>query len=193
MEEDYGHMRILYDLTHNSESKVLTLTLISALQKKQKHDVGLNSIHSVIYTSVKKEHPLLQPEPPLLNLLFVHSLTVMILLVLRQVKIWFQNRRMKWKRSHKAKEQKSPLTDTEKAAMDIHSAKPQSDSHSSSLEDEEEIEGDDEDEKEEVEVLRAASLGSVGFSRHAGGGTGNYYSEEEPEEECPRTRSGIFP
>lgn len=107
---------------------------------------------------------------------------------------------MKWKRSRKAKEQAtptSPLTDTERTGMDIHSTKPQSDSHSSSLEDEEELEGEveDEDEKEEIEVLRAGSLGSVGFMRHAGEGTGNYssYSEEELEEGGPRTGSGVFP
>lgn len=122
----------------------------------------------------------------------------MIPVVSRQVKIWFQNRRMKWKRSRKAKEQAtptSPLNDMERTGMDMHSAKPQSDSHCSSLEDEEEIEGEDEDEKEETEVLRAGSFGSVGFTRRAGGGTGNYgsYSDEELEEGGPRTRSGVFP
>lgn len=105
---------------------------------------------------------------------------------------------MKWKRSRKAKEQAaltSPLTDVERNGMDIHSAKPQGDSHSSSLEDEEELEGEDENEKEEIEVLRAGSLGSLGFMRHAVGGTGNYssYSDDELEEGGPRMRSGVLP
>lgn len=129
--------------------------------------------------------------------MFTLLLTVMFAVVFHQVKIWFQNRRMKWKRTHKPKEQAtptSPLTDTERTGMDIHSAKPQSDSHSSSLEDEEELEGedDDDDEKEEIGVLRAGSLAPVGFVRNE---TGNYssYSEEELEEGGSRTRSGVFP
>lgn len=101
---------------------------------------------------------------------------------------------MKWKRSRKAKDQVTPLTDTERTGIDIHSAKPQSDSHSSSLEDEEELEGEEEEdnEKEEIETLRAGSLAPVGFMRN---GTGNYssYSDEELDEGGPRTRSGIFP
>ncbi len=105
---------------------------------------------------------------------------------------------MKWKRNRKAKEQATltpSQTDTERTGMNTLSGKPQTDSHSSSLEDDDEIEGEDEDEKEEIEVLRTGPLGSVGFMRNGGGGTGNYssYSEEELEEGGPRTRSGFFP
>lgn len=116
--------------------------------------------------------------------------------VFRQVKIWFQNRRMKWKRSRKAKEQatsSSPLTGTDGSKMDILSAKHERDSHSSSPEDDEELElEEDDDEKEEMGVLRAGSLNPVGFMRN---GTGNYSSSSdgELEEGGPRTRSGVFP
>lgn len=100
---------------------------------------------------------------------------------------------MKWKRSRKAKEQAglaSPQTDTEIAGIDC--AKPQCDSHSSGLEDEEELEGEDDVDKEETEVLRAGSLGPVGFMRRESGHYSSY-TEEELEEGGPRTRSGVFP
>lgn len=117
-------------------------------------------------------------------------------LVFLQVKIWFQNRRMKWKRSRKAKEQatsSTQLTGTDGSETDILGAKHQRDSHSSSPEDDEELElEEDDDEKEEMGVLRAGSLNPVGFMRNR---MGNYSSSSEGELEGggPRTRSGVFP
>lgn len=77
-----------------------------------------------------------------------------------QVKIWFQNRRMKWKRSRKAKEQAAQLeADGNQQAK--RASKPRDPRRCSTQDDDEELEA--EEEEDEDEGFGGALNGSVGL------------------------------